>query len=209
MRRLPDFFELRLDALGSDLSAVERILARLSAPLILTARHPAEGGLNNLSASDRCALLTRFLPYAAYVDVELRSAAQLRPILVAAEDRAIKRIISVHDLRRTPTLHRMEYLARSARALAADIFKIATRTDVAEDCARLAAFFEREKIRMNVSAMGLGKLGRISRISLARRGSVLNYAHLGNACVEGQLSLKEMMSALREPRSRRTSCTNI
>ncbi len=103
MRRLPDFFELRLDALHRELPAIEQILARLSAPLIITARHPAEGGLNNLSASERRALLQRFLPSSAGVDVELRSAAQLRSILATAKERKIKRIISVHDFHRAPT----------------------------------------------------------------------------------------------------------
>ena len=42
-----------------------------------------------------------------------------------------------------------------------------------------------------ISAMGIGKLGRLSRVRLMQAGSVLNYAHLGEPSLEGQLSLAE------------------
>ncbi len=154
---------------------------RLSAPLIITARHPAEGGLNNLSASRRRALLQRFLPRSACVDVELRSAAQLRPILAAAGERKIKRIISVHDFHRAPSADRLDQWARDAESLGADIFKIVTRTETAEELAELVKFFQRTRSRMKVSAMGVGKFGRASRIYFAAHGSALNYVHLGNS----------------------------
>ena len=61
LRRRPDLFELRLDMLRDSLGEVSRILPRLSAPLILTARHPREGGAGGLTLSSRRALLLRFL----------------------------------------------------------------------------------------------------------------------------------------------------
>src|SRR5581483_7683838 len=74
LKELPDFFELRLDGLFASQDELEKQIARLPAPLIVTARHPGEGGMNNLSAGRRRELLSRFAPYAKYVDVELRSA---------------------------------------------------------------------------------------------------------------------------------------
>jgi 3-dehydroquinate dehydratase len=40
--------------------------------------------------------------------------------------------------------------------------------------------------------MGIGKLGRRSRLELARRGCLLNYAHLGSPAAPGQLSLRDL-----------------
>jgi 3-dehydroquinate dehydratase len=41
--------------------------------------------------------------------------------------------------------------------------------------------------------MGVGQLGAISRVLLARAGSVLTYASLGAASdIEGQLSLEQL-----------------
>jgi 3-dehydroquinate dehydratase-1 len=141
-------------------------------------------------------LLRRFLPYAACVDVELRSAASLRSVLAAAQDAKIKRIISVHDLQRTPDVVRLEQWMRSAEALSADVFKVATLTDTTLELARLVEFFEKNKAQIPISAMGMGRLGRASRTLLARRGSVLNYAHLGTPQTEGQFSLTEARRAL-------------
>ena len=199
MRRLPDFFELRLDSLHRDLPAIEQLLVRLSAPLIIAARHPAEGGLNNLSASHRRSLLKRFLPHSAAVDVELRSAAQLRPILADARERRIKRIISVHDFHRAPDAKRLDQWARDAESLGADIFKIVARTKTAEELAEFVKFFQRTRKRMKISAMGAGEFGRASRIYFAAHGSALNYVHLGNPGLVGQPSLQQMRRWLAPP----------
>src|SRR5436309_482789 len=46
LRSPPDFFELRLDALVTDIDKAERTIPKLPAPLIITARHPLEGCAN-------------------------------------------------------------------------------------------------------------------------------------------------------------------
>jgi 3-dehydroquinate dehydratase len=56
----------------------------------------------------------------------------------------------------------------------------------------LREFFLKERIKMDVSAMGIGRLGRLSRIEFARRGSALNYVHLGQPHAIGQLSFREL-----------------
>src|SRR5205085_6636671 len=81
LRHPPDFFELRLDALRDSLGEVDRAIPKLRAPLILTARHPAEGGLGALSPAARRALLSRFLKQAAFVDLELRSVGQMKRLI--------------------------------------------------------------------------------------------------------------------------------
>lgn len=198
MRRSPDLFELRLDALAA--SEVVDAVPMLRAPLIITARHPAEGGLNNLSVTRRRAVLLQFLPGARYVDIELRSAVALRAVSDTAIATKVKRIISVHAFAGTPELGRLHQLARAAEAHGADIFKIVTRTDTWKDLDRLAEFFDNTKGRMTISAMGVGVLGRASRSLFAQRGSVLNYVHLGTARTEGQLSLAEMRRLLQRSR---------
>ena len=61
MRNPPDLFELRLDALFAHLPDVKKVAAVtwIHAPLIITARHPREGGSNQLSVHKRRALLLR------------------------------------------------------------------------------------------------------------------------------------------------------
>ncbi|HEY5036053.1 MAG TPA: type I 3-dehydroquinate dehydratase [Chthoniobacterales bacterium] len=197
LRQPPDFFELRLDALQPDLAQVEGALPQLNAPLILTARHPAEDGVHNLPASARRQLLTQFLEHAAWLDLELRSAKILHSLGKEICRPKIGLILSHHDLRDTPSLPRLREQLQRARDGGADIFKIATRTDTPAQLDRLLAFFSENSARFPIAAMGFGALGPASRRQLFRLGSVLNYASIGPALLPGQLSLAQLRSLVR------------
>lgn len=193
MRKPPDLFELRLDRIADIVDQLENKLPRLRAPLIITARHPQEGGANNLSVRQRRDLLTRFLPHARYVDVELRSAAALRSVLASAKQKKVRRIISFHNFKATPRPRILASKARAAKACGANIFKVATRTDMPVQLARLLDFITNSGVNFPVSAMGIGKLGAISRVLLACAGSDLVYGSVGAGTdIEGQLSLKQL-----------------
>jgi len=192
MTRPPDLFELRLDHVVGRLSILQKHLPGLTAPLIITARDPREGGANNLSPARRRNLLLEFLPRAKYIDVELRSARAFQSVLQAAARNKIATIISFHDFEATPSEARLDEIATRARSLGAAIVKVATRTDTHPQLDRLLDFFERQRRAADVVAMGIGKLGRASRLELARRGCFLNYAHLGSPIASGQLSIREL-----------------
>ena len=190
----PDLFELRLDRLpAAVVDRLENVLPKLGAPLIITARHPQEGGAGKLSMRKRCALLTRFLTRAKYVDVELRSARDMQSLLSLARKKKVCRIISFHSFKSTPSVRLLSAKAREAKAHRADIFKVATRTDKPAELGRLLDFITNSRVNLPVALMGVGQLGAISRVLLARAGSVLTYASLGEASeIEGQLSLEQL-----------------
>jgi 3-dehydroquinate dehydratase I len=193
MRRPPDLFELRLDRLAGMADQVEKVLPKLRTPLIITARHPHEGGACKLRLRQRRDLLARFLNYADYMDVELRSASALRSLLTLAEKKNIQRIISLHNFKLTPSARILATKARQARFHGADIFKVATRTDTTAELGRLLEFMTSRRLDLVVAVMGIGKLGAISRVLLARAGSTLIYASLAaRSDVEGQLSLEQL-----------------
>jgi 3-dehydroquinate dehydratase I len=192
----PDFFELRLDALEPFLDQVESVIRSLRVPLIITARHPREGGLNHLTPAGRAALLQRFLDQATYIDIELRALRELHAIHRNTRRRKIGLIISFHDLNSTPTVAQLCARARAAAAAGADVFKVATRTDTRRQLDRLLRFFDKTHVDLPISAMGIGKLGRVARLELARRGSVLVYGSIGRSRIEGQISIEQLRSAL-------------
>jgi len=193
MRKPPDFFELRLDRLVRIVDELENKLPNLRAPLIITVRHPQEGGANKLSIRQRRNLLSRFLHRASYLDVELRSASALGALLKLAQKKNVRRIISFHNLKSTPDSRHLHAKARAAKLRGADIFKVATRTDTPMQLARLLDFMKTENVDLPLSAMGIGKLGAISRVLLARCGSVLVYASVAAATdIEGQMSLEQL-----------------
>jgi 3-dehydroquinate dehydratase I len=197
MRNPPNLFELRLDALVHTIDAVKATIEDLPAPLIITTRHPREGGANQLSSRRRRALLLEFLPDAAWVDIELRSVPFLSEVLRAAQANQVRTIISFHDFRETPSSSRLHRIAADARSLGAAVIKIAIRTDTPAQLKTLLDFFERQRGTPDVVVMGIGKCGRISRLELARRGCILNYAHLGSPATAGQLSVHDLRRVLR------------
>jgi 3-dehydroquinate dehydratase I len=192
MREPPDLFELRLDCLVRVIDRLESKISRLRAPLIVTARHPMEGGANRLSALQRHNLLTRLLSRARHIDVELRSAPAFRSLLRLARKQNVRRIISVHHLKSTPTPSRLRAQARAAKTYGADIFKVATRTDTPAQLTRLIDFAAAKEVDIAVSAMGMGKLGAASRVLLVCCGSALVYVSLGRSNIEGQISLEQL-----------------
>jgi 3-dehydroquinate dehydratase-1 len=192
MGKPPDFFELRLDRLVRAIELLDNKISKLRAPLIITARHPMEGGANRLSLLQRHNLLARFLSRARYIDVELRSAPLLRSLLRLARKQNTRRIISVHHLKSTPSPDRLRTQARAAKTYGADIFKLATRTDTPAQLARLIDFVAAKNVDVAVSAMGIGKLGAASRVLLACCGSALVYVALGRSDIEGQVSLDQL-----------------
>ena len=202
----PDLFELRLDRLvrppshGSGVpdtvDRLEKKISTLRASLILTARHPAEGGANRLPSGQRCNLLARFLSRARYIDVELRSAPDFESLLRMARKQNVGRIISVHYLKSTPSPSQLRDKARAAKKYGANIFKVATRTDTPAQLARLIDFAAARNLDVAVSAMGIGKLGAASRVLLACCGSALVYVSLGRSDIEGQLSLEQYRALL-------------
>jgi 3-dehydroquinate dehydratase-1 len=193
IRRLPDLFELRLDALHDSLGEVERALPRLRAPLILTARDPAEGGQNHLPLALRRTSIERFLDRAAFVDLELRDVRQMHAFLAQIRRRGIGLILSAHRLDRTPASGELKRLVRSAATFRPDLFKLVLRTDNSADLERLVSFFTgRPRTGFPIAAMGLGRLGLRSRIILAQLGSPLVYASVGEPVIQGQPSLSRL-----------------
>lgn len=193
LRRPPDLFELRLDALRDSLSELEQAIPRLRAPLILTARHPAEGGQGSLGAARRRELFERFLEHAAFIDLELRSVRHFSTLLCKMRHGEVGLLLSIHQLREAPLPRELLRLTNSATAYQPTIFKIAVRTDTPEQLDRLINFFcEARSFSFPIAAMGIGKLGRQARRQFLHLGSALAYGSIGDPIAEGQPTLTQL-----------------
>ena len=180
-----DLLEIRVDAFALDLAPLLRALPRLRVPLLITVRHPAEGGAHRLSFAQRRALFAQFLPFAALIDLELRSVEKLASTIADARARGVRVIVSDHHFKTTPPAAQLQHTIRRARAAGADICKIATLAETPAALARLLALFARSQ-PLPLSVMGMGRFGKISRLLLAQAGSVLNYGYLAEPNASGQ-----------------------
>jgi 3-dehydroquinate dehydratase type I len=187
MRAPPDLFELRLDHLPN---LRESQLLTLRRPLIITARHPAEGGKK--LRSGRCDLLLKFLPQAKFVDVELRSLRELRVVWDEARRLRVGRICSFHDFKRTPEPAVLHQKFLGARKAGADVFKVVTRADTLRDLLSLFEFLWSELSSMHLCVMATGKFGPISRLFFREAGSSLIYAPLRHPLHDGQLTFRQL-----------------
>ena len=197
LRHPPDLFEVRLDHLIGLAKNLKATISKLPAPIIITARHPAEGGVHNLSPRQRIELLERFLENAAYVDAELRSVPRLASLLQQARRQKVKCILSFHHFGLTPQPRSLHARARLAKRQGADIFKVATRTDTPAQLASLIRFAATcDPRNLPVAIMGMGRLGAISRLLLAKMNSAFIYASIARSRVEGQMSVEQVRTAL-------------
>ena len=192
-----DLFELRLDMIDLPVDEIHTHAARLPLPVLITARHPDEGGHGNLDSSRRSNLLDAHLDLAALMDVELRSALEMQPLIKKAKSRRVAVIGSFHDFNGTPSDDVLLGAVDMALQFQFDAVKIATTLRCPGDLARLLRLLDGPK-RLPLSVMGMGSLGRVSRIVLARCGSILNYGYLGESNATGQWSARKLKELLAE-----------
>ena len=187
MRARPDLFELRLDHLPN---LRESQLLKLRRPLIITARHPAEGGKK--LRTGRCDLLLKFLPRAKFVDIELRSLRELHAVWDEARRLRVGRICSFHDFKRTPEPVVLHKKLLGARKAGADVFKVVTRADTLRDLLTLFEFLWSELSSMRLCVMATGKFGPVSRLFFRDAGSSFIYAPLRHPLHHGQLTFRQL-----------------
>lgn len=195
---LCDLAELRLDQLKMPAEELRAALAGNTLPLLLTARHPAEGGQGPEDPQGRAAMIEPLLDLATLIDLELRSAAQMLGTIQKARAAGVPVVGSFHDFQATPADEVLRGAVNFAQQAGVDAVKIATYLNSQDDLARLMKLAG-ETHRLRLSAMGMGPWGRVSRLVLAKCGSLLNYGFIGVSNAPGQwpvARLKELLAEL-------------
>jgi 3-dehydroquinate dehydratase-1 len=192
-----DVLELRLDSIDLPLTELVKHASHLPLPLLVTARHPDEGGLGHLTTVQRTALLEALLPHAAFMDIELRSATEMLPLVRKAQSLGVGVIGSFHDFNSTPASAVLQGAIEFGLQHKLDAVKIAAQLRGPDDMARLLLILGEEK-RIPLSVMGMGQLGRVSRLLFAKCGSVLNYGYLGQSNAPGQWPARQLKTLMSE-----------
>lgn len=194
---LCDVAELRLDLLKLSAADLRARLAGNSLPLLLTARHPAEGGQAPEDAAARAAMIEPLLDLAALIDIELRSAMPMQSTIQKARAAGVPVIGSFHDFQATPSDDVLLGAVNFAQPAGIDAVKIATYLNTQDDLIRLMKLAGGAH-RLRVSVMGMGPWGRTSRLVLAKCGSLLNYGFVGTANAPGQWPVARLKELLAE-----------
>ena len=186
-----DLLELRVDAFAGSpalLNSLSAAVPALRAPLLLTVRHPEEGGAAALTAGRRKALFRQFLPLVQWADFEVRSLKSLQAEIAEAKALGVQVVVSDHHFKGTPSLVTLKRRLALARSLAPAVVKVATTVRSPVDLERLLTFLNESEMHRpgQLSVMGMGAYGQVSRLLLGRCGSALNYGYLDQPQVPGQ-----------------------
>ncbi len=194
---LCDLAELRLDLLKTPEETLRSKLAGNTLPLLITARHPAEGGQALEDAAARSALIEPVLDLAALIDIELRSVMPMQSTIQKARAAGVPVVGSFHDFQATPSDDVLLGAVNFAQQTGLDAVKIATYLNTQDDLIRLMKLVGGTH-RLRLSVMGMGPLGRVSRLVLAKSGSLLNYGFIGTSNAPGQWPVSRLKELLAE-----------
>ncbi|MFB6253922.1 MAG: type I 3-dehydroquinate dehydratase [Halobacteriaceae archaeon] len=170
-----DYIEFRMDLVDNPLEEIQRYSGPL--PLIVTNRIQDEGG-KATSGTQRLEDLIAASKYdiVLAVDIELATvkAGNGDEVLRAVDQQNIDTIISSHNLETTPSKSVMKNLLRSACEYGT-IGKLAVTPETKTDILDLLAVTESLNQR-RIATIGMGEIGRISRIIAPYFGSDMGYA---------------------------------
>jgi 3-dehydroquinate dehydratase / shikimate dehydrogenase len=176
--------ELRLDYIAGEVN-LKRLLIDRPCPVVITCRRERDGGKFTGSEEQRLMLLRSAIAEGVeYVDLEDDIAATI------ARYGRTKRIISLHDYRRTPD-DLADIHARLA-SLDADIVKLATTANQPHDNLRMLELMKKSKVP--TVGICMGDIGTPSRILAGRFGAPFTFAtfHHERTLAPGQLSYQQM-----------------
>jgi 3-dehydroquinate dehydratase-1 len=192
-----DLCELRIDKLLPTSDDLPSRVRALPFPKIVTVRDPLEGGANSIPASTRIGLFERWLPVCNFIDVELRNLGSFSKLIQEAESNGKEVIVSFHDFAKTPKLEELQEMFDRSGRVPNRIFKVATTVSHWSDVETLIHLIQ-DNPEFRMAAMGMGALGKFSRLALARLGSCLAYGSLGAAVVPGQWPVTRFSDLLSE-----------
>ncbi len=185
-----DFAEVRLDLIQPSLNELERLFAA-GKRIIATCR------AGSLRDAERLALLLRAIELgAAFVDFEMESTVAFRAkVMRAAQSKGCRVIISSHDFEKTPPAEVLQSTIRRSFSEGADYVKIACMVNAPQDNATLLGLLSNPEWQQRLIVVGMGPLGRFSRIMGPLLGSPFTFASSGEGTetAPGQPTRKELL----------------
>ena len=200
-----DFAEVRIDGMDVTIDDVKRIFSR---PVKLVATYmPGPGAKTDKIVDDDARkelLMAAIEAGARYVDVEVQAdEAYKRDIMQKARMHDCKVIISFHDFQATPTKGKLEEIIALCFKEGADIAKIACKVSAVKDNIRLLGLLDKDEYHGRTVVIGMGKKGRITRITAPLLGSPFTFAShsKGKETAAGQIEkniLRDVIRLLRD-----------
>jgi len=200
INNLPDIIEYRADLCDIiEINAISVQLKKISAelsdmPILFTLRDKSEGGNFFGSNEQRNEIYSAAMEFAAAIDIESSLAFSACEVIKNAHAKGITVVLSYHNFEKTPRKSELEEIIKKCFDNGADITKIATMCETKNEAEQLISLTAKYE---NIAAVGMGKYGKVTRITAPAFGSVLTYAFTDNkeSPVPGQLTVEKLKKA--------------
>ena len=193
-----DIIELRIDQfkdrnINYILDKVSYI-KQLELGIIATVRSAKEGG-THISDYERERIFKAVAPEVDIIDIELSSETLREKVIKIAKENNALALVSYHDFEKTPSEEEIQKVIDKSVSIGADIVKYAFKVKSKEDVSRIMCITAKNKDKKLV-AIGMGELGRITRVAGFFFGSVITYSHIGVAFAPGQIEIEKLKDEL-------------
>jgi len=181
-----DMAEIRIDLAGLKNEDIKRVFST-GKKLIATCR---PGKINDDDRKDMLKIAIE--AGATYVDMEYEAPPEFKNDLIDfAHKHQCDVIISYHNYDRTPELEELERIVHDIYKQGADLAKIATHVNMNRDNSKILSLY---KAPGRLVAVGMGDLGRISRVVAPFLGAEFTYASLDDSSTTapGQISYEKL-----------------
>jgi len=195
------FVEFRLDYLPKPALGLAKLKTFVEyhpeALIVATCRRAATGGKFRGSIAAEVDVLTKAAALGCHlVDIEMESAAHLKPADFAKLRRSANLIVSYHDFRGTKKL---EETFAKIKEFPADFIKIVTTANSLYDNVVMMKFLEKYSHEHSLIGLCMGELGVISRVLSVRAGSQFTFGstNIGEETAPGQLTARALRDTYR------------
>ena len=187
-----DLVEFRLDGFSDfpDWLKIGKQIEHQGTPVFVTLRLKREGGLWTGGDPDRWPFLESAIRYLSGVDVELRSDLAAGVSELAGQLGKLS-VFSYHNFETTPPEQELEGILMGAHRLGG-IGKIAVTANTEADLQLLVSLLGRNW-PLPICIIGMGPLGRETRLKFPLQGSCFTYGYLDTAGAPGQYSAAELI----------------
>lgn len=195
------FIEFRLDYLSKPSLALQKIKGFVEyhpeVLIVATCRRAAAGGKFRGTIASEVDILVKAANHGCHlVDLEVETAAQLKPADFNRLRRSANLILSSHDFRGTRKLE--ETFARMSQ-YPADFFKVVGTANTLSDNAVMMKFLERHSHKHSMIGVCMGEQGVISRVLGVRAGSQFTFGAVspGEETAPGQIAARALQDVYR------------
>ncbi|HSM86113.1 MAG TPA: shikimate dehydrogenase [Candidatus Limnocylindrales bacterium] len=195
------FVEFRLDYLPKPALGLQKLKTFIEyhpeALIVATCRRAANGGKFRGTIASQVDILAKAAAQGCHlVDIELETAAQLKPADFAKLRRSANLILSYHDFRGTKKL---EETFDRMRQYPADFFKLVSTANSLYDNVVMMKFLEKYSHEYSMIGLCMGEQGIISRVLCVRAGSQFTFgaASVGEETAPGQIAARTLRETYR------------